>query len=388
MSRLLLRPAPLLVLLLTGCARPEPDACDQLTDAASYLWEQQAEDGGWHSTTHGMLQGGQAWTPFVLHALLQVPEDVAPRPEGGVARALAFLRAHVNDDGVLGLADPVVLEYPNYATAYALRVFAAHSPPADSALVRRMATYLRGQQFTEQRGITPDDPAYGSWGFGETGLAPGTVGHLDLSHTRRVLQALDAAGAADSASDAAATRFLRLAQRHPTEDRPLPPGNVYAEPSLYDGGFYASPVVFGTNKAGTLDAADGTPLAFRSYATTTADGLLALLATRHTLGSEPVEAAAAWLRAHPAWAYPEGIPEGNPWREIVLFYHLAVRAEAYGLIGETGWSNDLTALLAEHQHPDGHVANPAGGANKEDDPLLATALVTEALVRACPADSQ
>ena len=46
-----------------------------LADAAVYLWSHQADDGGWHSATHGLVSGGQAWTPFILHVLLSAEED-------------------------------------------------------------------------------------------------------------------------------------------------------------------------------------------------------------------------------------------------------------------------------------------------------------------------
>lgn len=369
------------LLLLAACARPEPRPAEpeaMLADAAAFLWSQQADDGGWHSETHGLLRGGQAWTPFVLHALLAVPASVYAPPEAGVERALAFLRARTNAGGVLGLADSLVLEYPNYATAYALRVFARHGAPEDSALVRRMAAYLRAQQFTEQRGVTPDRPEYGAWGFGEVALAHGEVGHIDLSHTLRALQALREAGALDSTTEADALVFLRLLQKRPEETRPLPPGNVAADLSVYDGGFHASPTVQGTNKGWI-----GTDGAFRSYATATADGLLALLAAGAAPDSAPVQDAHRWLRAHPDWAVPAGIPSDGPvpWDRVMVFYHLHTRSAAYAALGDTTGRAQLTRLLAERQRADGSFANPDGAPNKEDDPLLATALAVEALVR-------
>jgi hypothetical protein len=307
-----------------------------------------------------------------------VPEDVAPRPEGGVARALAFLRAHVDSSGALGLAVAPVLEYPVYSTAYAVRVLAEHGAPGDSALVRRMAGYLRAQQFTEARGIGPDHPAYGAWGFGETNLGPGQTGHLDLSHTRRALGALRAARALDAAAAEAATRFLRLVQKHPSDGRPRPPDGVLPDSAHYDGGFYASSVSFGVNKAGTTPAG-----VFGSYATATADGLLALLDAGHAPASEPVQAALGWLRAHPGWDEPTGLPPDDParWQRVMQLYGLATRAEAYDRLGETGWEDEVASLLAARQQPDGSFVNPEGAPNKEDDPLLATALAVEALVR-------
>ena len=51
-----------------------------LARAARYLWAQQSEDGGWHSTTYGLLGSGQSLTPSVLDALVRVPTDVLVPP--------------------------------------------------------------------------------------------------------------------------------------------------------------------------------------------------------------------------------------------------------------------------------------------------------------------
>ncbi len=365
-----------LALALGSCTPAPADSRQMLAAAADYLWSQQAEDGGWHSVEHGIAAGGQAWTPFVLHALLQVPADVAPAPAGGVERALAFLRASVDSAGALGRSNPPVLEYPNYATAYAIRIFGAAGTPADTALVQRMAAYLAAEQFDESRGFTPDMPAYGAWGFGETNLGPGQFGHTDLSHTRRVLGALRAARALDADMAGAATSYLRMVQKHPDDPRPQPPAGV---DGTYDGGFYASPVTVGVNKGGVLP--DGT---FRTYATATADGLIGLIEAGHAIGSEPVQAALRWLREHPGWDFPTGLPEDDPaqWQRVMRLYHVATLAEAYELVGEAGWEGDAADVLATMQADDGSFSNPDGGANKEDDPLLGTALAVEALVRA------
>ncbi len=372
----------LFVVGLLGCNNPEPSPTNRLALAAEYLWSQQAEDGGWHSSTHGLLRGGQAWTPFVLNALLQVPEDVFPAPNGAAERAFQFLRDHINEDGVLGLADPVVLEYPNYATAYALLVFAEHGVPADSALIRSMSDYLAGQQFTERRGITPDHLAFGAWGFGETNLSNGQIGHVDLSHSRRVLQGLRAAGLADSVAFQNAITYLRFIQKDPRDLRLQPPGNVISDTSIYDGGFYASPTADGINKGGVIFGDRGEPRYFRPYASATADGILALIAAGHDSTDEAVQDAADWLRANPDWEFSAGIPTDAPgqWHRVMFFYHIAARAEAYSALDEPGpWRADLFRILVGHQHEDGHFANPDGAPNKEDDPLLATAMMVETL---------
>src|SRR5215813_532259 len=80
--------------LTSGCSR-RPGS-EPLRRAARYLWSQQADGGGFHSTTYGLLRSGQSLTPFVLCALLSVPESDSSPPRGAVERALDFIKANTN----------------------------------------------------------------------------------------------------------------------------------------------------------------------------------------------------------------------------------------------------------------------------------------------------
>src|SRR5207247_3034207 len=88
-----------------------------LQRAAQYLWTQQAEDGGFHSTTYGLLRSGQSLTPFVLGALLAVPEAASPARPVAVDRALEFIKKNTTADGALGMMDLMVPDCPKYSTA-------------------------------------------------------------------------------------------------------------------------------------------------------------------------------------------------------------------------------------------------------------------------------
>lgn len=359
-----------------------PDALRVLRTSADYLWSQQAEDGGWHSATHGLLWGGETWTPFVAHYLFSIPDTVYAARAERREHALRFIREHVNVDGVVGVGDPMVLEYPNYATSYALRVLLHWGAPKDSAAIRKMSRYLLRQQYDEARGIDSEHPAYGAWGFGETSLLPGQVGHIDLSHTRRVLEALKEAGARGD-HRFRALRFLAMLQKHPADDRPQPGAGAVEPRAPYDGGFYASTVTVGLNKGGAVTDSSGMTY-YPSYATTTCDGVLSLLAAGVPADEERVVRATEWLIRHPDLTRVEGIPP-NPshWEHVMFYYHLLVRSEAYRALGvENGWRGELISLLAERQDSDGSFSNPAGAPNKEDDPILATAMAVGALLGA------
>ena len=375
-------------LLFAGCvhdtalaeAAPPAEQGDPhraLARACRWLWARQGSDGGWHSEEYALLRSGQAYTPFVLSALLDVPEDVCPRPRGGVERALGFLRRHLNDDGVIGLSDPDIMEYPNYSTAYALRCLLRAGSADDKPLIDQMRRYLQSQQYREATGFDPSHPAFGGWGFGGV-HPPGEPGHMDLAHTRRVLAALRASGLNDELTFGRAQQFLRLVQRHPDDPRPQPATTPSEdEPPPYDGGFYFSPVVPAANK-GRGEAY------FRSYATATCDGILALLAAEVPRDDERVRRALQWLREHPSLESPGGIPRDHPepWDDALHFYHVAVRAEVYAeLGGPVSWKDDIRRLLESEQLADGRFENRASPLMKEDDPLLATALAAVALSR-------
>jgi hypothetical protein len=348
------------------------------------LLSKQGPDGGWHSEHYGLLRSGQALTPLVLHALLRASESRVPVPADKLDAAFEFIRRQVNADGALGFADSDVVEYPNYSTAYALQCLVQRGDVRDQALIKRMRDYLVTQQYTPSRGFAEDSFAFGGWGFGDR-REPGDAGHMDLAHTRRVLEALRAMGIEDQTVFARSESFLRLLQRHPDETRPQPGTNMNEKVSAsqvdYDGGFYFSPVVLVANKGRQSKAGQH----FRSYATATCDGVLALLAAGVPSDDERVIAARDWLKRRPGWDAPSGIPTDHPepWADALHFYHLAVRSEAYaGLCMPGDWQGELFAVLLPQQHDDGSFTNARSALMKEDDPLLATTLAVVALVHA------
>lgn len=355
-------------------------ARESLRRAAAFLWSKQSSDGGWHSETYGLLKSGQALTPFVLHALLDSSQDkmLAPRPAGAVERSLEFIQTRINSAGALGCNDPDVLEYPNYSTSYALRCFVRVDRSRDRDLVGKMRSYLVSEQFGPGRGFREDSPAYGGWGFGGE-HPPGETGHIDLAHTRHVLQALRLAGEVDPHVFERACHFLRYVQRHPDDRRPQPEhtGRRTVPRTPYDGGFYFSPIVLNANKGRlALSDVDGQEY-FRSYATATCDGLLALKAAGVADNDERFTSAVAWLRLHPRVDLAEGIPMDQPerWDDALFFYHLATRSEVYRVMGWPGdWRLAMAELLCDAQRVDGSFVNQRSHLMKEDDPLLCTAM--------------
>ena len=351
----------LLALAQTGCVRaPRP----ALTRAAEYLWQQQADDGGWHSHTYGLLRSGQSLTPFVVEALLDVPESAYPVPRAKVGRAIAFIRNHTRADGALGMADSGIPDYPNYATALAVSAICRARHTGWEEQVRPMVAYLRLQQFTEQNGWNRQDPVYGAWGMGgERRAKPGT-GHVDLSMTRYVIDALRAAGvpAEDPVFECARVFVERCQNFNPQR------------PDDGDGGFFFSTTEFDTNKAGN----DGQH--FRSYGTTTADGILALLGTGLPASDPRLAAAARWLTSHHHDIDVPGFvgPAYQRWPRGLAFYYAAASSETFRALHVDAGTR-VADSLRRTQRADGSWAN-AENLVKEDDPLIASGFAVRALI--------
>lgn len=355
----------ILILWLGGCSvsvPPQPlDSVQQMLDhACQYLWSKQAEDGGWHSETHGLLRSGQALTPFVLHALLKATPRLSSQRQEQVELALEFIRNHVNRDGVVGLSDPDIAEYPNYASAFALRCLVAAGDARDRDLIESICRYLRSQQFSDSRGFGREHPVHGAWGFGGPLPLGGSPGHVDLSYTRHVLEALRDADAIDEEIASRAQLFLKRMQR--------------------EGGFYFSPVVEAANKGRTAEDDNGT--IYLPYATATSEGLLALLASGIGPDDPRVLGALEWLDSYPDLAHPGGIPPDHPdqWGKVLFFYHLSIRGEVSMAHARSDLPLEaLESLLSARQQSDGSFVNPHGTLMKEDDPILATTLAIVAL---------
>lgn len=370
---------------LSSCKYGKEESGGRLvfSNACSYLWKQQGKDGAWHSETHSLLKGGQALTPFVLWSLLEVPDSIFPKNAYQVNKGLNYLRNQLDTHGVLGFADPDIIEYPNYANAYALMVLSRYGDHTDNMRINHLQRYLLAQQFTEDRGIYPSEWIYGGWGFGEKDLPRAQSGQVDISHTRRVIQALYISGYPIDSLSASTGLFLGLLQKNPRDPRLQPGVGTEVSTVPFDGGFYYSPVVWGANK-GQQDNLGY----FRSYPTATCDGYLALNLLGDTQDSK--KKALNYLQNHPSlftWGHIDNTTS-NTWSTAMQYYHLMVRSEVYHAVNLDGpWSKDIENWILQVQLPNGSFVNPKGAISKEDDPLMSTAMVVITLLKCLQADN-
>src|SRR5262245_26003107 len=132
----------LLAALAASCSRLSRDG--PLERAARYLWSQQGPDGGFHSSTYGLLRSGQSLTPLVLHALLKVPETASAH-SSSIDRALEFIKRNTDAQGALGRMDESSADYPNYATSLAVSAIIKARRTGFETLTQSMIGQLRAQ---------------------------------------------------------------------------------------------------------------------------------------------------------------------------------------------------------------------------------------------------
>ena len=375
---------------IVGCRTREEKFDDAFKKSVEWLWSQQDEDGGWHSKTHHVLADGKVLTPYILYYLMQVPASVYIADANDIHRGMQFILDSMNTT----FNDSThTFNYPNYAAAYALRIALYEKDPPFYNLQNNIREYLLKQQFTQQRNVPRESMAYGGWGYGEPDLHTGDFGHVDISHTRRIAEALieyafDRNRSTGNQFDTIhviqnenwiddAMTFLRSVQRSP-QDKRLYEGCTDRTNIPYDGGFVSSMYTLSTNKCQPYNVNDC--YHYPSYATATCDGLLAL----HALGldsSKEFQDAKRWLVMNQKIDGIDGLSKEDPeqWYQIMHYYHWSVRAEAMRVAGIQGsWEKNMIRDLIKEQQPEGFYINSLGGVNKEDDPLMATIFCIQA----------
>ncbi len=385
--------ARLLVLLLAaGCrgTSPPPPASPLAAEVqaatergAAYLTGRQDPDGAWRSDVYGAFKGGDALTPLALRALLAQP------PSGAVARAVArgldYLAALAPGDD----AEAPPPAFAVYTAAQAVEALSRSSKPEHRAALEAWRAELERRQLTGDLGWSEDDPFFGGWGYSSAVPAKPPPGafqppllEANTSATVFALQGLAAAGgtAADEPACGAALIFLGRVQNF--ADPPSP---------FDDGGFFfidRDPV---RNKAGVAGTDEDGRARFRSYGSTTADGLRGLLLCGRSTADPRARAALAWLEEHfSASQHPGDFAPRLAADRDGLFYYWAASVTRTLRLAETGpelrpagrppvpWAGDLARELVARQAADGSWSNPVV-TMREDEPVVASSMALLAL---------
>lgn len=257
-------------------------------------------------------------------------------------------------------------EYPNFTTAFTLQAILALKPAGWEDASKRMADFLVRSQCVE--GWKPEEAGYGGWGLGGALAGKKEIIRLDVSTARHVLEALAAAGRVNDIKPAA-RKFIQACQND----------EMTGLDRKDDGGFCYSRANVHQNKA---ESERSTKTGFRSYATATADGLLALRALGYETDSYGVRLSREWLEKrfsveaapgfdhHPTSAWPKGL----------LFYYLHACSKALVSSGSIiPWREAVIEKIRSLQAPDGSWTS-SSSAMKEDEPVVATCFALQAVI--------
>jgi hypothetical protein len=300
---------------------------DPRSAAVAWLLKQQSGDGAWRSETYGAFRDGRALTPVVLRALAgEKPADAACR---NACKWLLENRATLFEEYPVHLASAILESSVHLLVLKPLAELATH------------------------RLLELQCPGNGGWSYAT--VPPPAAGDLspmqqpNLAATVMAIDGLRAAGLpAEDPVLRTALSFVITCQNH-------------GDGEYDDGGFFQMADDPARNKAGLAGTDREGKTRYKSYVSATADGLRALLLCGETEGSLRVRSAREWLRKHPRQGPAD------------LKYYTARSLTKSGQLSPT-----LRSEMVAGQAADGSFRNPAGEM-REDCPVVATALMTEAL---------
>jgi len=300
---------------------------DPRSAAVAWLLKQQSGDGAWRSDTYGAFRDGRPLTPVVLRALArELPAEAASR---NACKWLLENRANLFEEYPVHLASAILESSVHLPDL---------KPLADAAKARLLE--LQG-------------PGNGGWSYATVPLpATGELSPMQQPNLAATVMAIDGLRAAGLRADDSVLRkslaFVLSCQNH-------------GEGEFDDGGFFQMADDPARNKAGIAGTDREGKTRYKSYTSATADGLRAMLLCGESPDSPRVRAAKEWLQR---------FPDKGP---ADLRYYAARSLAKSGLLPPT-----LRSELVAGQAADGSFRNPAGEM-REDCPVVATALMTEAL---------
>jgi squalene-hopene/tetraprenyl-beta-curcumene cyclase len=293
----------------------------------------QAEDGSFSA------EAGTGVTALVLTGLLRVG---VPADDPMITSATDYLLAHVRPSGGIYAEDS---KHANYDTCLAIMALSQLNQPALEPVLAGAERFVKGLQWDESEGLTPQDLAYGGAGYG-------THARPDLSNTSFLIEALNSLGRGpEDEAIQKALLFVTRCQNLVSAENDSP----FAE-RVDDGGFYYSVAAGGSSQAGTTPEGG-----LRSYPSMTYAGLKSMIYAGVDPDDRRVQAAVAYLKEHYSVTTNPGLGSSG------LFYYYQTMSKALSaleqppLLDAQGqprrWRIELFEQLVANQQADGSWVN-------------------------------
>ncbi len=366
-----------------GASKPaHARAHEAMARGVAFLLEHQNDNGSFGNIPKAPETGELGITGVVARALAGLPKPLRnERVEKALQRAIAWMLAHQREDGAFGQRGTGLV---TYRTAVAITALVAADPVRYAEPIRRARDYLARTQFSEEHGLEGDNPQaspyYGGWGYGKRGARP----DADMSNTWMALDALRAAGLDESSPVwRRAVVFLRRCQNR-SESNDIQSETVAVGD---DGGFMYDPGL-DKGKSKPVTRPDG-KIEIPSYASMTYAGLLSMVHARLAKDDPRVQAAWDWIRRNYTLEENRGLGTRTDPRRAQqgLYYYFLVFAKALDAWGEAQvpaadgkahrWAEELVERLVQLQRADGSWYNdePRWW---ERDPVLVTGYTLQA----------
>lgn len=353
--------------LFAGLAVPRNVTADEARNAAvrkladrgiEFLMTRgQAENGAFSP------ESGSAVTSLCLAAILRHRPEAVNDP--AIRKAIAFIESNFRPDGGVYVEGSL---YKNYETCAAVdALIRANVDGRYDSNLERARLFIRGLQWDEGEGLTPEDPAYGGAGYG-------SKSRPDLSNTSFMIEALRQLG--DKPDDEAIQKALMFVSR--TQNLEGYGNDTEHAGAVKDGGFYYTPAAGGSSQAG--ETATG---GLRSYASMTYAGFKSMIYAGLTQDDPRVAAALSFIRQNYSLETNPGMGDAG----LFYYYHTFAKALAAGEIDilddASGkphvWRDDLIKVLTETQMEDGSWVNKSNERWMEGNRNLVTAYALLAL---------
>ena len=287
-----------------------------------------------------------------------------PTSHPSVARALKLVSGAARENGGIYPDDSRLMMYETCVAMMCLKE--ANQSGKYDQILARAAKFVKGEQFTEDKGTNPSDLEYGGAGYG--GKA-----RPDLSNTAYLIDALKSLDSSehDEAIQKALTfvsRCQNLESAHNTTEDAA---------KINDGGFYYNVTTGGNSAAGQTP--DG---GLRSYGSMTYAGFKSMLHAGLKEDDPRIAAAKKWIEAHYTVKENPGLGDAG----LYYYYHLFAKALSTAGIEtltddsgkEHNWKAELVSHLATLQADDGSWTN-RNQKWMESDPNLSTTFALLAL---------
>jgi squalene-hopene/tetraprenyl-beta-curcumene cyclase len=332
-----------------GQAQETPSAETLSARAVAFLKSRQEENGGWSTDRSPGITG------LVVTGLLR--SGVTPF-DPVVERGLAFVEGTIGNDGTQAEGP-----HANYLSAIGIMAMAEAKKKGAGdrydAMIAGGQQALKGLQWDESEGKTPEDPYYGGAGYGGSSRP-------DLSNTSFMIEALRQTGLPED--DPALQKALLFVSRSQNLDSEF--NDQPWSDQVNDGGFIYTPARGGESQAGEVPGGG-----LRSYASMTYAGLKSMVYAGLSMDDPRVKAAYEFIRNNYSLDENPGLGQQG------LFYYYQTFAKALATLGqptltdaqgvEHDWRADLVAALAKRQGKLGEWVNPADRW-MEGDPNLVT----------------